>query len=177
MYSALLTPIYKKKGDPEFPTNNRPVCLTNAFKRLITTTLTIKLRPLQSSNLMQWGFQDGSNTEYAIAFSITTLRRRFPHAALLDLAKAYDCVPRDILQRLMDEKLPSELSTMVRPLLWPMKLQTKNQRSDDSVRTVAGMPQSDLQARSCSQSSWTSTSDTEIQPHPRAFRPCLQTTS
>lgn len=142
--SGYLSPIYKKKGDPLDPTNNRPVCLTTAFRRLITTALTLCIRRhYQTSEREQWGFQDGSNTECAIAFAVNMLRRRYPNAAVLDLRKAYDCVPRHILQRMIEARLPPDLSTMIRPLLWPMRLRTKRQKSENTISTRAGMPQGD----------------------------------
>lgn len=41
---GLLSPIYKQKGDASMPTNNRPVCLTAALRRLIATALRHELQ-------------------------------------------------------------------------------------------------------------------------------------
>lgn len=139
--STLISPIYKGSGDPSQPTNNRPVSLTTAFRRAIATAINDKLDHAYTPLREQWGFLKGSNTECAIAFAVGQLRRKLPKAALFDIRKAYDVVPRAILQRLVDEKLPPELSLMTRPLLAPMRLQTKGQRSTHSVCTLAGVPQ------------------------------------
>lgn len=40
IHSGLLSPIYKRKGDPLDPTNNIPVCLTTAHRWMITTAIT-----------------------------------------------------------------------------------------------------------------------------------------
>lgn len=86
--SGLLSPIYKQKGDKSLPTNNRPVCLTTSYRRLISTALTQEVKKYyRHSCRNQWGFQDGTNTECVIAFATNELRRRLPPAAILDLKK------------------------------------------------------------------------------------------
>lgn len=139
--STTISPIYKGSGDPSQPTNNRPVSLTTAFRRAIASAINDSLQREYTPLREQWGFITGTNTECAIAFAVSQLRHKLPRAALLDIKKAYDMVPRDILQRLADDKLPPELSIMIRPLLAPMRLQTKGQRSTHSVCTLAGVPQ------------------------------------
>lgn len=79
------------------------------------------------------GFQRGSNTECAIVSAVNQLRHALARAALLDLEKAYDRVPRAILQSMLEERLPPTLTIMIRPLLAPMALRTKNQRSNLST--------------------------------------------
>lgn len=142
--TGLLASIYKNKGDASLPTNNRPVCLTPGFRRLISTALTTQLTNFYSQSLArQWVFQRGTNTECAICYASNTVRRELPMAAILDLRKAYDSVPRQLLQTMLDEQLPAALSTTFRPLLAPMVLRTKHQLSNIRVRTLVGMPQGD----------------------------------
>lgn len=76
-------------------------------------------------------------------YAVNNLRKNLPYAALLDLHKAYDCVPRNTLQHILDQRLPLSLSTIFRPLLWPMRLQTKGQKTPRSIHTLSGMPQGD----------------------------------
>lgn len=139
--SSLLSPIYKRKGDPALPTNHRPVSLTTAYRRMIATALNIELEKSYKPGYGQWGFRRGSNTECAVAYVVNQRRQNLPLTALLDLRKAYDLVPRDILQQMLDSRLPSGLSTTLRPLLAPMTLRTKLQRTQSTVRTLAGTPQ------------------------------------
>lgn len=142
--SGLLVPIYKGKGDPEEPSNNRPVNLTPAFRRLISTALVLELQKHYKESVEhQWGFQTRTNTECAVTFAVNNLRKRLPYAVLLDLRKAFDCVPRHTLQMMVDQRLPTGLSNMFRPLLWPMRLKTKHQKASRSILTLAGVPQGD----------------------------------
>lgn len=142
--SGLLVPIYKENGDPAVPQNNRPITLTHAFRILISTLLVMELRKHYRESLEnKWGFQDRTNTECAIIFAVNKLRTNLRYAALLDLNKAFDCVPRHTLQKMVDKQLQIGLSNMIRPLLWPMRLKTKNQKSRNSILTLAGVPQGD----------------------------------
>ena len=63
--------------------------------------------------------------------------------ALLDLYKAFDMVPRHILQDMIDKALPLQLAAQTRPLLYPMSVRTIGQKSKSSLRTIAGVPQGD----------------------------------
>lgn len=55
--SGLLFPVYKNKAVESLPTNNRPVCLTTAFRRLISTALTQQVTRHYTSSLPnQWSF-------------------------------------------------------------------------------------------------------------------------
>lgn len=141
LQSGLLVPIYKQQTDPALPTNNRPVCLTPSFRRLISTTLTHQLTAHYQSRPTQWRFRPGTNTECAIAFSYNKLRRELPIAAVMDLRKAYDSVPRQTLQNMLDKQFPAALSTVFSPLLAPMLMRTKHQRSTQIDRTLVGMPE------------------------------------
>lgn len=142
--SGLLSPIYKDNGDPSKPTNNRPVCLCSALRRLIAAALTAELcTHYVDPHAFQWGYRPGTSTEAAICFAVGRMRTGLPHAVLLDIKKAFDCVPRQFLQKLLDKRLPAGLSAALRPLLWPMLLRTKGQTSADSILTLAGMPQGD----------------------------------
>lgn len=76
-----------------------------------------------------------------MAYVVNLLRRSLPLTALLDLRKAYDLVPRDILQEMLQARLPSGLSIMLRPLLSPMRLRITFQRTLATVRTLAVTPQ------------------------------------
>lgn len=142
--SAFLAPIYKDKGDETDPSNYRPIALTSASRRIISDALNREVSSATTGqNAKQWSFQIGSNTECAIAFAVNNLQRGFPSAAILDLRKAYDMVPRDLLDEIIRQQLPPQLANMVRGLLCPMLLQTKGQAGDTTLITMAGVPQGD----------------------------------
>lgn len=65
----------------------------------------------------------------AVAFAVNHIRHILPYPALLDLRKAYDMSARAIIQELIDGRLPPNLSIMILPVLAPMVLGTKHQRS------------------------------------------------
>ena len=143
MTSAFLRPIYKS-GDRSIPSNYRPIALTTSFRRIITKALTLQLT--SSSPLihqLQWGFQRGSNTECAIAYAANKIRSGHNKVALLDMKKAYDKVPRDILMDMIAKTVSSSMCEQLRPLLYPMRLQTVGQKSKRSLLTLVGMPQGD----------------------------------
>lgn len=142
--SALLSPIYKRKCDASDPTNSRPVSLTSALSRLINTALTIELcRLYPHAEDNQCGFQPKSNTECAITYAVNKLRNNVPFAALLDLRKAYDCVPRKTLQDVFDKHLPNGLRTMFRQFLHQIRLKTKRYQSPKIILTLSRIPQGD----------------------------------
>ena len=142
--SGFFSPIYKGKGDRQDPSNYRPIALTTSFRRIITTAISMLIkRSSLSFHENQRGFLTGSNTEISIAYAVNKSQNGFSKVLLLDLRKAFDIVPRIILQELVDEVLPPSLSIQIRPLLYPMRFKTKNQRSSTFVRTLAGIPQGD----------------------------------
>lgn len=51
-------------------------------------------------------FQEASNIACSISFASNMLRRRFPWAALIDLTKTYEIVPRDIPQEMLERRTP-----------------------------------------------------------------------
>lgn len=141
--SGNLAPVYKRTGEPTVPSNNRPICLISAFRKVISTALLADIERHYTPNLMQWGHRRGSGTEVAIIFAINKLRINLPLAVFLDLKKAFDLVPRIALQKMVDAALPSNLAKNVRALLWPMLLRAKGQTSDTTLITRAGVPQGD----------------------------------
>lgn len=91
----------------------------------------------------QWGFHTYTNTECAIPCAVNTIRKHLPYAAVLDLRKSYDCVPRGVLQGMLDASLPTQLSIVCRPFLSPMQLRTKGHRSRSCLSIRAVMPKCD----------------------------------
>lgn len=141
--SGNLSPIYKNAGEPSVPSNNRPICLISAFRKMISAALLSEIDKHYSPDPRQWGHRRGSGVEAAVAYAVNTLRRDMPMAVFLDLKKAFDLVPRAQLQGMVDASLPEILSRNVRALLWPMIIRTIGQKSSDCLHTRAGVPQGD----------------------------------
>ena len=138
--TGFLAPIYKS-GDLSIPSNYRPIALLSTIRRVISKALTIQASRQYSFSFHQFGFQPKSNTEIAVARVINDLPT-FPKAASLDLQKAYDRVPRQILAKLVSERIPG-LSAMVHALLSLSVFRTKGQISDTPVAIYTGVPQGD----------------------------------
>ena len=62
--TGLLVPIYKK-GDPEIPSNYRPICLLSSLRKVIQRTLNKEMQAHYFPNVMQMGFQAKLGTEMA----------------------------------------------------------------------------------------------------------------
>ena len=142
--SAILSPVYKDKGDPTDPSNNRPVALVSPFRKVIGIAVRNLIRSKHKNNgpnLHQFGFQKNSNTECAIAYTINSMRHRFPHAVFLDIKKAYDMVTKYLLDKQCQKVLPPSLADLITALLAPIFQRTKGQQSSLTVRTTAGLGQ------------------------------------
>ena len=83
----LLVPIYKK-GDPESPSNYRPICLLSSLRKVIERTLDKEMQAHYVHNVMQTGFQAKLETEMAIAQTIQTMKGGQKWTAVLDLKSA-----------------------------------------------------------------------------------------
>ena len=124
---ATLRPVYKS-GDPIMPSNYRPIVLTTSFRRIISASLNRILdesKPFIHRN--QWGFRRSSNTECAIAYATQNMRAGKNIVALLDLQKANDRVPRNMLMDMSNNTVNENMSCQIRPLLYPMCLKTIGQ--------------------------------------------------
>ena len=82
----------------------RPVMNSSIFMKILEYCLMPTLKQLLSIDPLQFGFQTGSNCDYAIALLKETVlnyknEATNVHAAALDLSKAYDRVNHDLLLR------------------------------------------------------------------------------
>lgn len=110
---------------------------------LIGTALKEELNKHYCHPPRQWGFQTDTNTECPISFATNEMRRHRQLATILDLKKAYDRVPRKILQDMLDEPMPSVMSTALWPLLFPIVLVKKHQKTNACATKLVGMTQGD----------------------------------
>ena len=92
--TGLLVPIYKK-GDPETPSNYRPICLLSSQRKVIERTLDKEKQAHYAPNVVQIGFQAKLGTEMAIAQTVQAMKRGQSGQQFSILNK--DTVRRDLL--------------------------------------------------------------------------------
>jgi hypothetical protein len=103
--ASRVVPIHKA-GDTTNCDNYRPISLVNAFSKILEKIVCTKLvHHLESTNLMykhQYGFLKGRSTEHALTQILNTVgqalnENKYCVGVFLDLKKAFDVVPHDIL--------------------------------------------------------------------------------
>jgi len=103
--ASRVIPIHKA-GDTTNCDNYRPISLVNAFSKILEKIVCTKLvHHLESTNLMykhQYGFLKGKSTEHALIQILNTVgqalnENKYCVGIFLDLKKAFDVVPHDIL--------------------------------------------------------------------------------
>ena len=104
---ACVTPIYKK-GDTDDPSNYRPVSilpvLSKIFEYIFKQQLSEHLNLGNILSHVQHGFRAGRSTSTALTEFVGHVVDSFENGhycsvSLLDLTKAFDCVPHDLLIR------------------------------------------------------------------------------
>ena len=100
--TGIIIPIYKGKGDPLDCNSYRPIKLLEHAMKVMERVIDRRLRNVVTINEMQRGFMPGRTTMDAI-FAIRTIvekhleKNKDVWAAFVDLEKAYDRVPRELI--------------------------------------------------------------------------------
>ena len=121
--TGLLVPIYKK-GDPEIPSNYRPICLLSSLRKVIERTLDKEMYAHYVPNVMQMGFQAKLATEMAMAQTIQAMKGGQKWTAVLDLKSAYDTVCRDLLFERCANVLPDHITGVISHTLQTLTVTT-----------------------------------------------------
>jgi hypothetical protein len=132
---SLIVPIYKRKGDTLICANYRPIKLVEHPMKILEKVIMARLKNLIDIDEMQRGFVAGRSTMDAI-FLVRQIQEKFLEKhrtlwmAFVDLEKAYDRVPRELVfWALRRKQVPETLIELIRTLY---------QNSKSIVKTAVG---------------------------------------
>lgn len=119
--------LFLEKCDASKPESYRPIVLLSHLRKAISSGTNAIITKACHLHPNQCGVQNHISTEQAIVHANEKIRKVTNEVSILDLRRAYDMVPRNHLVELCNARLLSAITTMIIPLLVPMKLKTKGQ--------------------------------------------------
>ncbi|GJS41363.1 retrovirus-related pol polyprotein LINE-1 [Tanacetum coccineum] len=129
-------PIYKNKGDVQACGNYRGIKLLSHTMKLWERVIERRLRRETRVTENQFGFMPGRSTTEAIHLLRSLMekyreRQRDLHMAFLDLEKAYDCIPRELVWRtLIDKGAPRRYLRVLRDMYEGAKTRVRTSVGD-----------------------------------------------
>ena len=147
-----LLKILPKKGDLSYPGNYRGIMLLEVAYKIVANVLKKRLLPIEESldHETQCGFRPGRGCTDAVFTVKTALKKRQEHGQetwvmFLDLVKAFDRVPREMLWMIMKKfGVPDKLVSLLRCLHSNVNVKFDVQGVIHSIMSIIGVKQGDI---------------------------------
>nr|GEU56072.1 integrator complex subunit 11 [Tanacetum cinerariifolium] len=123
MKASEVIPVYNNKGDAQACSNYKGIKLLSHTMKLWERVIERRLRRESRVSENQFGFMPGRSTTEAIHLLRSLLekyreRQKDLHMAFLDLEKAYDSVPRELVWKtLLDKGTPRRYSRVIKDMV------------------------------------------------------------
>ena len=147
-----LLKILQKKGDLSQPDNHRGIMLLEVAYKIIAIVLQARLRPIEESldHETQCGFRPGRGCCDSIFTVKLALKKRREHGLeswvfFLDLVKAFDRVPRELLWQILKKfGVPSKLISILRSLHARVNMKFTVDGVTHIITCIIGVKQGDI---------------------------------
>jgi hypothetical protein len=149
-----LLSILPKKGDLSNPNNYRGIMMLEVAYKIVANILLTRLKPIKESIQLDHESQNGFRRMRGCLDSIFTLKqlikKRAEHGLetwllLIDLVKAFDRVPRELLWEVMlKQGVPPKLVSLLKALHKSVKIKIVVDGVEKIIESIIGVKQGDI---------------------------------